>query len=80
MEAHDQVMGSAVSGSTGGGSGDGMGLSRTSALNNRYFDDKSKSRSLDNLLDAPGGNIQVRYNIQFRLNIYCNTKRLKMNT
>ena len=80
LEAHDQVMGSAVSGSTGGGSGDGMGLSRTSALNNRYFDDKSKSRSLDNLLDAPGGNIQVRYNIQFRLNIYCNTKRLKMNT
>ena len=31
----------------------GMGLSRTSALNNRYFDDKNKSRSLDNLLDGP---------------------------
>ena len=26
-------------------------LSRSSALNSRYFDDKSKSRSLDNLLE-----------------------------
>ncbi|KAK7069816.1 putative TRAFAC class myosin-kinesin ATPase superfamily [Halocaridina rubra] len=48
LEAHDQVMGTAEK--TGD---DGMGLSRTSALNNRYFDDKSKSRSLDNLLDGP---------------------------
>ncbi|KAK3884845.1 hypothetical protein Pcinc_010904, partial [Petrolisthes cinctipes] len=63
LEAHDQVM-SAVpepgprgggGGVVGGGGGEGesgIGLSRTSALNNRYFDDKSKSRSLDNLLDS----------------------------
>ena len=40
-----------------GGAGDegedGIGLSRTSALNNRYFEDKAKSRSLDNLLEGP---------------------------
>ena len=38
-----------------------MGLSRTSALNNRYFEDKgTKSRSLDNLLDNPS-NVKVRF-------------------
>lgn len=38
----------------GASGGDGIvGLSRTSALNNRYFDDKAKSRSLDNLLEGP---------------------------
>lgn len=67
LEAHDQVMNSnevgggvAVAGGAGGtGGGDGIvGLSRTSALNNRYFDDKAKSRSLDNLLEGPP-NMQV---------------------
>lgn len=62
LEAHDQVMNSneAVGGVKGTGAaggaagGDGIvGLSRTSALNNRYFDDKAKSRSLDNLLEGP---------------------------
>ncbi|XP_071526723.1 unconventional myosin-XV isoform X1 [Panulirus ornatus] len=48
LEAHDQVMNN-----TKEAGGDGIGLSRTSALNNRYFDDKSKSRSLDNLLEGP---------------------------
>lgn len=48
LEAHDQVMNN-----TKEAGGDGIGLSRTSALNNRYFDDKNKSRSLDNLLEGP---------------------------
>ncbi|XP_064096638.1 unconventional myosin-XV-like isoform X3 [Macrobrachium nipponense] len=48
LEAHDQVMGTVEKNGE-----NGMGLSRTSALNNRYFDDKNKSRSLDNLLDGP---------------------------
>ncbi|XP_050694860.1 unconventional myosin-XV-like isoform X6 [Eriocheir sinensis] len=61
LEAHDQVMNSnetvGVTGTgaaAGAAGGDGIvGLSRTSALNNRYFDDKAKSRSLDNLLEGP---------------------------
>lgn len=36
-----------------------IGLSRTSALNNRYFDDKSKSKSLDNLVDSSPKNIMA---------------------
>lgn len=61
LEAHDQVMNSnetvgvkGTGAAAGAAGGDGIvGLSRTSALNNRYFDDKAKSRSLDNLLEGP---------------------------
>ncbi|MPC90306.1 hypothetical protein E2C01_085283 [Portunus trituberculatus] len=58
LEAHDQVMSGTEGGVAGAGGGagteeDGIGLSRTSALNNRYFEDKAKSRSLDNLLEGP---------------------------
>lgn len=42
-----------AAGGAGGTGEDGIGLSRTSALNNRYFEDKAKSRSLDNLLEGP---------------------------
>lgn len=51
-EAGGGVKGAGGAGGAGGGDGI-VGLSRTSALNNRYFDDKAKSRSLDNLLDGP---------------------------
>ena len=49
LEVHDKV--NEMGGAGSGGVNDPNGLSRSSALNSRYFDDKSKSRSLDNLLE-----------------------------
>lgn len=38
-----------------------IALSRTSALNNRYFDDKSKSRSMDTLVDPSSRDVKVGF-------------------
>lgn len=60
LEAHDQILSKDSSPTPNDPIVPG-GLSRTSALNNRYFDDKAnKSRSLDNLMDAPA-DMNVRY-------------------